>query len=101
MTSPGEASWAKCAAREPGKNTRAPHRHLASGADVFYLLPPWKPAGRHPYKGDAVAALWVEVGLHLAEEARRRQAPRGEIGRGSAGSGRGSVARFQPLWTEE
>src|SRR6201984_3582710 len=44
------------------------HRHQAAGADVLKLHAALKAPRGEPYKGDAVAVLRVDIGLHLEDE---------------------------------
>jgi hypothetical protein len=47
---------------------RGLHRHLPPGADVLQFHAALEPAGGDPHKGDAVAVLRVDIGLHLEDE---------------------------------
>ena len=48
---------------------RSLHRHLPPGTDVLQFHAALKPAGGNPHKGDAVAVLRVDIGLHLEYKA--------------------------------
>jgi hypothetical protein len=63
------------------------HRHQAPGADVLQFHAALEAAGGDPPKGDAVAVLRVDIGLHLEHKAGDGGSS-GEIGRESAGCGR-------------
>ena len=47
---------------------RGLHRHLPPGADVLQFHAALEAAGGDPHKGDAVAVLRVDIGLHLEDE---------------------------------
>jgi len=55
---------------------RGLHRHRAPGADVLQFHAALEAAGRDPQKGDAIAVLRVDIGLHFEHETGRRTAPR-------------------------
>jgi hypothetical protein len=47
---------------------RGLHRHLASSADILQFHAALETAGGDPHKGDAVAVLRIDIGLHLEHE---------------------------------
>ncbi len=47
---------------------RGLHRHQAPGADVLQFHAALEAARGDPHKGDAVAVLRVDIGLHLEDE---------------------------------
>ena len=97
MMSPGQASRRGCArGREKHQGL---HRHVSAGADVLQFHAALETARGEPHKGDAVAVLRVDVGLHLEDETGNprllgRDWPGG---RPAAGAAPGPIRRPQPI----
>ena len=94
MMSPGHASSARLRSRAR-KNTGFCTDISRPVREFFSFMPRRKRPEHDPHKGDAVAVLRVDIGLHLEDETGDRFAPRARSvrPRRRAGCGRGGGAR--------